>query len=307
MSRLLSALVLLALAAAPQAQTVPLDRWLTGTVVPRLAEKLTQHPMFNGEIIRLSAMSAGQIDAPPTALTQRLERDLTVRLLRHDGVRIRLPGHLARPSDEPSHFVLGIEVRELSRWLHEVQIAMVDVTEGLWVSGTAYRWQGRLNRAQRELAMAGPTTASPANLLAPLSFAKVTRTGVCKGRPGSACAEISVPLESSAHLLVFSTRAGRIVPTCQASERRAAGTYRFRLPVTPSSPRGAGFYAIATRDERLAAELSQRLNTQMGACGGEQPAQDGDPLDTLTPLLANGGFEWQALHLTRRGTRLAAQ
>ena len=280
------------------ATPISLDGWLARDAAPKLARTLGQHPKFSGEVIRMSGMQDGHLTDATNQLVQEIERELTLQLNRYDNVRIRWNGSEARPSDAPVHYVLGIEVRRKGTHRHTVTLAIVDVSEGIWVSGTAHRGSGRLSRTQQTaLEQSTPKHAPPGETLLPLTFAPTKATGVCKNKRES-CVEVAVTLQQPAALAVLSSTRGRLNASCMPPSNRAAGTYRFRLPVpaTDSARADAGVYAIATSEPALIDRLTRLLGTH--GCNVSHPAL-GHMLDEFA-----GRYEWRALHLRHAGGAL---
>ncbi len=327
-------LFLLAGISHASAQQSPLEHWLSGTVAPRLAMKLEKHPKFSGEVIRLSAMQGGRLTETSNDLVRMIERDLTVRLMRYEGIRIRYHGQPFKPTDRPVHYVLGVDVHKHHGSEHRVTVAMVDLTEGIWVGGTAFRWQGRLSRAERALlgnqttarrasapiasAQSVPTQTTPVSLqrtrtepttlLSALTYRKVSGEGVCEGQTGSVCVEVQVPLQQHANLLVFAKRDSKVIPACNSGAKlRSPGTYHFRLPVTvQKSSRAradadADFYAIATQDPRAAASLGYLLEAACSQQSALWQISFKQALEKVKP-----STEWQVLRLRRSGRGVRA-
>lgn len=283
-----------------------LDRWLEHSAAPELADTLSKHPRFSGEVVRMSAMHNSHLVAASNALVQAIERDLTLHLNRFERVRIRWPGTEPAPSDPPAHYVLGIEVRPEGDYQHSVTLVVIDLAEKIWVSGTATRWEGRLTREQKRMLTAVsappaeppvmPTASNATVAIEPITYRSVRRSGVCN-RHHTECVEADVTLPQPAALLVFSSSQGTLQVGCQAPEHRAAGTYRFRLPVHGRG-RGRGdlgIYALAA-PQAVAADLHAVLSNAAGNCSGNaNPAWQHDLQQALDTH--EGRYAWQALHL----------
>ncbi len=279
-----------------------LDRWLEDIAAPALASTLSKHPRFSGEVVRMSAMQDSRLVDVSNTLVQTIERDLTLHLNRFERVRIRWPGTEPAPSDPPAHYVLGIEVRAEGSYQHSVTLAIIDLAEKIWVSGTAARWEGRLTREQKQMfatlstpaATQSPSTA--AMTLAPITFRTVRRTGVCSHRH-TECVEADITLPQPATLLVFSSSQGELQITCEAPAQRAVGTYRFRLPVRGGGHGRSdlGIYALAA-PAAVTTELHTVLRNATGNCSGSaNPAWQRDLQQVLDTH--EGRYAWQALHL----------
>ncbi len=295
-------LVLLMCGSAQGASYSTLDRWLADSAAPALADTLSKHPRFSGEVIRMSAMHDSRLVEASNALVRAIERDLTLHLNRFERVRIRWPGTAPAPSDPPAHYVLGIEVRAEGGYRHSVTLAIIDLAEKIWVSGTATRWEGRLTRSQEQMLATASTlpAATPTSVavvaLGPIHFRTVRSTGVCTPRHAE-CVEADITLPQAATLLVFSSAQGTLQVGCETPEPRAAGTYRFRLPVHGRG-RGRGdlgIYALAA-PAAIATELHTALSSASGTCAGTtNPAWQRDLQQVLDTH--EGRYAWQALHL----------
>ena len=127
-----------------------LGRWLDETAGPELAETLARHPKFRGETVRFVPMLDGRAEPAGNRLVQAVEQRLTRHLIREEGVRIaweRDREPCAAPQQIP--YLLGIEIQKRGPDVYHLNIAMVDVDEGVWVSGVSLAWKGRLLPTER--------------------------------------------------------------------------------------------------------------------------------------------------------------
>ncbi len=151
MLRLASVCVLMVTALpALAASTLSLDGWLRDRAAPQLAEVLAKHPRFKGERIRF----VGVVDGRPTTidneLTADIRRALTHRILKQGSNDV--VGNLTPSCQRVGRretYLVGINIRAAGSRYHEVNLAVMDVTEGIWVAGVSYNWRGRLSTAQR--------------------------------------------------------------------------------------------------------------------------------------------------------------
>lgn len=138
-----------------------LGNWLQAEAIPELTTLLAMHPRFVGERIKVVAMTDGQPTTASDRLTQAIREQLTHKLTRVKGVQIAWRETSARcgiPRKTP--YLLGIEVIRQSASKYLVRIAMVDVVEGVWVSGAHLQWRGRFTTEERR-ALARPVVDAP--------------------------------------------------------------------------------------------------------------------------------------------------
>ena len=125
-----------------------LGSWIGQQASPKLGEILARHPRFKGEPIKITATRDGHPLAITDQLTDLIREQLIEDLLSLADVKIVF--------DEPNrcnpirvNIVLGIEVQTHGAREHRVSLVMVDIEEGIWLSGTNIFWHGRLSSAQR--------------------------------------------------------------------------------------------------------------------------------------------------------------
>ncbi len=138
-----------------------LDVWLDREIEPWLTEQIVTHPRFKGLPLRVSVMRGGEPEPNPDGLSLWVAERLVDRLARAPGVRLmdaRGEMNLAydgstrldcRPP--PERYLIGVET-DLRGPGARVQIRIMDLDEGSWVSGYARSWNGRLTPAERRRA-----------------------------------------------------------------------------------------------------------------------------------------------------------
>ncbi|NIP15192.1 MAG: hypothetical protein GWM88_10920 [Pseudomonadales bacterium] len=148
-----------------------LGRWLDETAGPELAETLARHPKFKGETVRFVPMLNGRTESAGNRLVQAVEQRLTGHLIRAEGVRIawaRDPQPCAAPEDVP--YLVGIEIHKRGSDSYHLNIAMVDVDEGVWVNGVSLAWKGRLLAAERAALATRVNGGPPGSMENPLAL-----------------------------------------------------------------------------------------------------------------------------------------
>jgi len=129
----------------------PLGEWLRRDAQKQLTDLLSTHPRFRGERIRVVVMRDGLPATESNGLTQAIRSQLTHKLAQISNVQL-VWGETLRGCQVPKKtpYLLGVEVARESRTRHLVRIAMVDVEEGVWVSGAHLQWRGLLTQAERQ-------------------------------------------------------------------------------------------------------------------------------------------------------------
>lgn len=138
-----------------------LGRWLEREAIPELVTLVGRHPRFRGEQIRVVTMAGGRPTLAGSGLSHALRDRLTHQLTRVKGVQIAWQnpaGHCGVPRTSP--YLLGVEIVSESRANSLVTIAIVDVEEGVWVSGGYLQWRGVLTPSERR-ALSQQRTAAP--------------------------------------------------------------------------------------------------------------------------------------------------
>jgi len=128
-----------------------LGAWLRDDAQTQLTDLLSSHPRFRGERIRVVVMRDGLPAAQADGLAQAIRAQLTHKLAQINKVQL-VWGDSLRGCQVPrkTPYLLGVEVERESRHRHLVRIAMVDVEEGVWVSGAHLQWRGLLTQAERQ-------------------------------------------------------------------------------------------------------------------------------------------------------------
>ena len=145
-----------------------LGRWIEHSAGAALSDALANHPRFRGETIRLVSLENGRPAHRSNRLNQAIRAELNRVLLRRDGVRIAWDAP-ADPCAPPRdiNYLLGVEI-ERAGYEYRVNVAMVDVHEGVWVSGMNHTWEGRLSSAERKASALAVSTSPNGSLGNPL-------------------------------------------------------------------------------------------------------------------------------------------
>ncbi len=147
-----------------------LGDWLRRDAQTKLTELLSSHPRFHGERIRVVVMREGQPATESDGLTQAIRAQLTHKLAQIDNVQL-VWGETSRGCQVPRNtpYLLGVEVTQESRSRHLVRIAMVDVEEGIWVSGANLQWRGQLNQAEQRAKLTASVDGQSGTIDKPLA------------------------------------------------------------------------------------------------------------------------------------------
>jgi hypothetical protein len=172
-------LVILALALPARAGVLEprgaLARWLGTEVAPALGEQLRRHPNFRGETFTFVTLREGVPSPETDALTSAVEAELRSRLLAAPGLRLAVDAArdpCAAPVPVPWAIAIGITPGSGGR--ARVELAVLDVAEGVWVAGTSHVWQGHLATAERR-ALARPAAVTATGTVdAPLAVSRGT-------------------------------------------------------------------------------------------------------------------------------------
>ena len=126
--------VLLVMAALPAwGNTQLLDAWLRDKAAPKLAEVLGKHPKFKGSRIRFVGVDLGQPTPIDNGLAAEISRVLTHRVLQAGAADVEGPSSRSRCrrvlASEP--YLVGIDIQSETRSRHRVNLAIMDVEEGV--------------------------------------------------------------------------------------------------------------------------------------------------------------------------------
>ncbi len=268
MWRLVSLCVLL-VAAAPALAASPLslDAWLRDRAGPQLAEVLAKHPRFKGERVRFVGVADGRPAAIDNELAVGIRRVLTHRILKQGSNDV--VGNLT-PScqrlGQPETYLVGIDVRSSGSRYHEVNLAVMDVTEGIWVAGVSLNWRGRLSTAQRAaLTQAvSNTPAGSSDRPLPLENRQVVverlleqmRCSLPQGLDGTVT--LALPEHPELHLLARELEQRLVAqPGMVMAEEKDHGDWQLRVVLADTPPMPTQVVlALAAADDT---EATQRL------------------------------------------------
>ncbi len=168
---LLACLLLAATAAhaAPAGKPyMSLSRWLDQSAAVELADKLSSHPKFKGQALRLGAV----IDSQPAMYSNRLNVSIQQRLAHQilkrgkNDIVLNNPSRCAVP--DQTRYYLGVSVAPVTRTRHRVHITLMDMDSYRLVSGVSLSWQGRLTSDERTMLAAAARPAQPGSATHPL-------------------------------------------------------------------------------------------------------------------------------------------
>ena len=146
-----------------------LGEWLRSDVQPELTELLGKHPRFRGERVRVVAMHNGVPAVESNELTRAVRDQLTHSLTRVKGVALVWnEANVTCGVPKKTPYLLGVEVLREGRARYLVRIAMVDVEEGVWVSGAHMQWRGTLTPDERDAAGSKVVDAAAGTIDRPL-------------------------------------------------------------------------------------------------------------------------------------------
>ncbi|MGI9325359.1 MAG: hypothetical protein ACR2PZ_09090 [Pseudomonadales bacterium] len=145
-------LTILLIASGARAEVLDgaLGNWLQQTAAPQLVKVLGTHPRFKGEKLTVVTMRDGSPTTGSNQLNRALEDAVTHRLLEQGQIRVtwrQQQQHCGIPEVVP--YLLGIEITSRSRGRAQVNIALVDVQENIWVPGVHLRWSGTLTKSEQ--------------------------------------------------------------------------------------------------------------------------------------------------------------
>jgi hypothetical protein len=288
-----------------------LGQWLDESAAPKLGEILSRHPKFKGETVRFVSLRNGKPMASGNLLTQAIEQRLTQRLLRREGVRLSWqddPEMCAAPARVP--YLLGLEMQRNGSRNHQLNIAMVDVEEGVWVSGVSLSWEGRLSSAERaalasEVASgAEGSTENPLKVQQRTQISEIMRAGLQCSLPRGLDGPLFIKTPAQADLAAIAqslTRALSVTPLAAITPDRADAEWVMKLTARTL---GTGSQEVVvtlqdtTSDEivqqvasvfvtglDLSADVDPRTIIAEQTPVGKQPSIVSSPLQLLTPLI----------------------
>jgi hypothetical protein len=244
-----------------------LGQWLDATAAPQLAETLGRHPKFRGETVRFVSLSNGKPMATGNLLTQAVEQRLTQQLLRSEGVRLAWPEDpqtCAAPQDVP--YLLGIEIHADGTRNHKLNIAMVDVAEGVWVSGVSLGWRGRLSSAERRAlgrkvasGRAG-STENPLPVAEGTQISELMRAGLQCSLPGGLDGPLFIETPPQSDLAAISqslTRTLSLTPLAAITPDRESAEWVMRL--SARSVGGGAQQVVVTLQDTTSSEVVQQV------------------------------------------------
>jgi len=244
-----------------------LGDWLRRDAQVKLTELLSSHPRFRGERIRVVVMREGSPATESDGLTQAIRAQLTHDLAQIDNVQL-VWGDTARGCQVPrkTPYLLGVEVMRESRSRHLVRIAMVDVEEGVWVSGANLQWRGQLNQAEQRAHLTASVDGQAGTIDKPHSASN--RTAVVEQLLESIQCSLQGGLEGSVNiaatdeqdtLLVELARKlrERVMHSAWLSVAEDAETADWRLRL--SAVQDVGESVVATLDSVASGTSAQRL------------------------------------------------
>ncbi len=239
-----------------------LGRWIDG-MAPQLARTLARHPRFEGETVRLAAVTPGTPDGGSNELAQAVIRRLRDHLLEASGVRLAVDR--PRQGCEPPQsvdYVVRVEVAAAGSRDGRVHVAVVDVAESVWVSGISYQWHGRLSAAERR-ALAAPVSLAAAGTAAspiPLTDADAVAAAMVAD---VAC---TLPRQLPGSLFVTSPEPPALSSVALALQ--SALSYRPLAPITPD--RSDAHWLLSLDLEEAGPGLSQLHLNLSDADGGSR-------------------------------------
>ncbi|MFK7916225.1 MAG: hypothetical protein AB8B93_20095, partial [Pseudomonadales bacterium] len=147
--------------------------WFKSQATPHLLEVIGKHPRFKGERLSVVTMQNRKPATQGHQLGHSLAEYATHRLLSQSQASItwREQHGDCRPT-RPTPYLLGIEVKTLTRQRAAVTIAVVDVEENIWVPGTSLQWQGRLSSAERRALQQTVSRAADGSVGRPIALSR---------------------------------------------------------------------------------------------------------------------------------------
>ena len=150
-----------AAAAAVPERGSELDRWVGGELSDWLRSRLTEHPRLRGEPMIVVAADGAVADPTPDGLAAALSERLRRLVLDTPGAvlaREPAPPDWQQPTPPrldcrpaSASYLLAVEVT-VAGATGRVDLRILDLDDGAWVSGFARSWNGRLTRSERAAA-----------------------------------------------------------------------------------------------------------------------------------------------------------
>lgn len=294
-----------------------LGRWLEQQAIPELVTLVGQHPRFRGEQIRVVTMTDGLPTIAGSGLSHALRDRLTHQLTRVQGAQIawqNQPSHCGPPRKSP--YLLGVEISAESRSNALVTIAMVDVEEGIWVSGGYLQWRGALTQAERRALSLGVTSAPVGSIDSPLPG--VERDQISKlllrqiecslrgGLEGSVQVSVANPDDELLEALALELREAlaqsatlTLVGSSESGQDGAINQTEWQLELKTSSDVGESVVAMlrskAAGDTQLAAVYVQR-SVSGRVAGATQAPRERHSSGTKSPAPASVAALIEQLH-----------
>jgi hypothetical protein len=156
--RLSMTLTLLLFLASPPAAATELAVWFDDELTPWLTERLSTHPRFKGEPVRVTVFDGSEEAARPDLLSYGLASRLEERLSRASTVRLAWrpaapdAGVSALPSTRPDcrppdeRYLIVVDSSRQGQSGAQVRIRALDLDDRSWVARVNRVWQGRLSR-----------------------------------------------------------------------------------------------------------------------------------------------------------------
>lgn len=141
---------------ASAARQADVNTWINSDLTPYVAEQLTTHPRFKGELIRFVVFKDGNPAPTSDELAVSLRDQLADAVIDVPGVRVGW-SHSGNNADQKAidcsknavHYYIGLEVSDAGNGQHKVDLRALDLEERRWVTGFAQTWQGKLSRSER--------------------------------------------------------------------------------------------------------------------------------------------------------------
>jgi hypothetical protein len=132
-----------------------LGTWLARDATTYVAEQLTTHPRFKGELVRFVVFRNGNPAPTSDELAVSLRDRLADAVIDTPGVRVAWT-HKTVSTDATTidcnsdavHYYIGLEVATAGNGEYRVELQALDIEDKNWVAGFATSWQGRLESSE---------------------------------------------------------------------------------------------------------------------------------------------------------------